>query len=146
MAFPATVNGTPHSTGRGPRIGKCASRTRSGAGKRGGHPGHDQGRRLSIPQVVAPLCLSESAPRLARTPAPFRGSHGAAHREVCISLRISSRPMGVILWSRADLSRTRAPRRLATPSRPGKSLCRRGPTRNRAAPAAPALPGATRCR
>ena len=24
---------------------------------RGGHPGHDQGRRLSIPQVVAPLYL-----------------------------------------------------------------------------------------
>ena len=61
------------ATGRHEEAGKSrpsgpATTSRSAGQKRGGHPGHDQGRRLSIPQVVAPHLFRSAARHRARDP------------------------------------------------------------------------------
>jgi len=71
---------------------------------RGGHPGHDQGRRQSIPQVVAPrraCARSFREPRLREARRPYRSSR-------CMPM---SWWRGGILRAPSRLSRRRAMRR-----------------------------------
>jgi hypothetical protein len=72
MAFSATVIGRGILPPANLGSANAHLERRAETGKRGGHPGHDQGRRLSIPQVVAPLFISPDPLRCGREHQPCR--------------------------------------------------------------------------
>ena len=88
-----------------------------GLENRGGHPGHDQGRRLSIPQVVAPLFLEMRVPRMCDVGEPRRRimnrrspcaiNRHAIYRRSVIHGPPTNDVDGVILWRQRELSSTR---------------------------------------
>jgi hypothetical protein len=78
---------------------------------RGGHPGHDQGRRLSIPQVVAPLLLEMRVPRTCGVGKPRiriteRPPRSCGQSDMIVHGPPTSNVDGVILWRRRELSST----------------------------------------